>query len=80
MAEFFAGGGACVDLGAEFHELFGDGSVECYHCRCAIGCRAYGSEFESVAGECEWGCTVSVGVVKHYLRYLRYIEPQAFFA
>ena len=49
-------------------------SVEGEHSARAVGLGTYGTELETVAGECEWRGTVAVGVVYQQFRNRREVE------
>ena len=55
-------------------------SVQHDHSRSTVGFRAYSTEFEAVAGECERRCTVAVGIVDEQFRNLRNVELQSLLA
>ena len=60
---FLAIGNFCIDLGFECLQLFGYGSIQGEHGGSAVGLGAYGTKFETVAGEGKRRGTVTVGIV-----------------
>ena len=51
----------------EVYESLSNSRVEGDHCRCTVSLRTYCTELEAVTCECEWRCTVTVGVINEKL-------------
>ena len=64
----------------EVNQSFCHSTIECYHSRCTVGFRTYGTELKAVARERKWRCAVTVGIVNEQFRYFGNVHLHALLA